>query len=176
MKTFLSLLLLASTSLALPSLPPSKFSCFGCFHRLICLAITAGIPKCALVNCARPLCANGAQPITPEGECCPICLPGQDCTIVLCSSPNCGPFDTIVTPPGECCPQCQINCALVPPCEVPLCPPNKKPVVPEGQCCPVCQLDCSNALCIPPNCRKFETLVTPEGECCSQCKSLLHSN
>uniref|UniRef100_A0A0G4I290 Kazal-like domain-containing protein n=1 Tax=Chromera velia CCMP2878 TaxID=1169474 RepID=A0A0G4I290_9ALVE len=69
-------------------------------------------PDCSTVLCALPVCKGGAKPITPLGECCPICpsLPPIDCSTVLCTTP-------------------------------PACPDGKEPITPDGECCPTCPLE-----------------------------------
>lgn len=108
---------------------------------------------CRLVLCARPNCSN---PVTPKGQCCPICPP--DCTLVQCAAPDC---PNPVTLPGKCCPEC-------PDCSAILClkPPCPNPVTLPGKCCPVCPLDCSTVLCPRPLCAN--PTLKP-GQCCPSC-------
>ena len=82
--------------------------------------------NCKLALCAIPDCPN---PITPKGQCCPVCVP--DCSLVLCAAPDC---ENSFTPPGQCCPICPDCSAVL--CPRPLC---ANPKVKPGDCCPTCE-------------------------------------
>uniref|UniRef100_A0A0G4FUL8 Kazal-like domain-containing protein n=1 Tax=Chromera velia CCMP2878 TaxID=1169474 RepID=A0A0G4FUL8_9ALVE len=68
-------------------------------------------PDCTVVRCALPVCTDGATPVTPEGECCPVCPTPSgasvpNCAAVSCMRPTCADGATPITPVGECCPVC----------------------------------------------------------------------
>lgn len=96
---------------------------------------------CSLVLCLAPDCPN---PVTPEGQCCPICPP-PNCDLVKCRSVKC---TNSYIPPGQCCPICP-DCHAVT-CPVPLCAnPKLKP----GDCC----LTCEDSKCKFEGCVNFLT-------------------
>ena len=70
-----------------------------------------GGPNCAAVDCAFPMCADGAVPITLPGQCCPTCPPPQfGCEGVKCAPVMaCGMGYTLSQPVGACCKGCVPN-------------------------------------------------------------------
>ena len=70
-----------------------------------------GGPNCEAVDCAFPLCEDGAMPVTPPGQCCPTCPPPQpSCKDVMCTPVmECGMGYTLAQPPGACCQGCVPN-------------------------------------------------------------------
>ena len=69
---------------------------------------TGGGPNCEAVDCAFPVCPDGAMPVTLTGQCCPSCPPSQlGCEGVMCTSPGaCAMGSTLGQPPGACCRGC----------------------------------------------------------------------
>ena len=124
-------------------------------------------PRCAAVSCfLQPVCESGEILDTPEGECCPRCVP--DCSLLQCDIPVC-PFGQVArTLKGDCCPSCALNCIAVL-CGLPICQPGEFRGTPEGQCCPRCLPDCSAVQCPVFKCKPGQILVTPQGECCPKC-------
>ena len=95
---------------------------------------------CRLVLCAELNCSN---PVTPEGQCCPICPP--NCDLVQCGVVDC---KNSYVPPGQCCHICP-DCSAVT-CPRPLCAnPKHKP----GDCC----LTCEDSKCKFEGCVNFLT-------------------
>ena len=91
--------------------------------------------------CVPPECAN---PITVEGQCCPVCPPPN------CDPAQCGPVEcsNSYILPGSCCPICP-DCSHVT-CPRPLCAnPKYKP----GDCCATCE----DSLCKFEGCVSFLT-------------------
>jgi hypothetical protein len=60
------------------------------------------LDKCTAVDCAVPECPNGKL-VTPEGQCCPVCMGGDGC------APACPTYDCpgpMVYDPATCCMVC----------------------------------------------------------------------
>jgi hypothetical protein len=86
----------------------------------------AGGPNCAAVDCAYPVCSDGAEPVIKPGECCPTCPPPTSgCEDVTCLPVSeCGEGYELGQPVGACCKGCvpkggQVACAEI------ACPPDK---------------------------------------------------
>ena len=73
--------------------------------------VGVGGVSCELVLCAYPDCPDGAEPITPAGQCCPVCPPSQaGCDMVMCQPVmGCPGGYEVGTPPGACCEGCVPN-------------------------------------------------------------------
>ena len=67
-----------------------------------------GGTNCEAVDCADPVCSNGQMPVTPAGQCCPICPPPQlGCQNVECQPVmGCPSGYTLSQPAGACCQGC----------------------------------------------------------------------
>jgi hypothetical protein len=85
----------------------------------------AGGPNCAAVDCAYPLCSDGAKPVVKPGECCPTCPPpAGGCEDVTCLPVSeCGGGYELGQPVGACCKGCvpkggQVACLQI------ACPPD----------------------------------------------------
>jgi hypothetical protein len=66
-----------------------------------------GGPNCLAVDCAFPMCADGAMPSVKPGECCPTCPNTDGCEAVKCEPVSkCGFGYTLSRPPGACCTGC----------------------------------------------------------------------
>ena len=63
---------------------------------------------CGTVNCPNIACPDGSIPVTPTGQCCPVC---QSVCMQVC--PACAPGTQAQTHVGACCPDCvpTISCA-----------------------------------------------------------------
>jgi hypothetical protein len=107
----------------------------------------AGGTNCFNVDCAYPVCDDGQMPITPAGQCCPICPP----TPPTCLGVSCEPV--MACPmgyeqkrlPGACCEGCYATPGGVGCVDI-ACPPNNCPLgyVPGsvyGGCCYDCVPD-----------------------------------
>ncbi|HXK18309.1 MAG TPA: hypothetical protein VNG33_10930 [Polyangiaceae bacterium] len=69
-----------------------------------------GFMDCGFIECAEPICADGATPITPPGQCCPTCPAPQACSGVMCTPVMACPMGyTLGQPPGACCQGCVPN-------------------------------------------------------------------
>jgi hypothetical protein len=86
---------------------------------------TGGI-DCRAVDCAFPVCEDGAAPIAKPGECCPTCPPPQTgCDGVMCLPvTDCGPGYELKRPEGACCEGCVPKPGGVGCLEI-ACPPDK---------------------------------------------------
>ncbi len=73
----------------------------GAVHR-------GGGPNCFAVDCAYPVCDDGAEPLTKPGDCCPTCPPPQSgCDGVTCQPvTECGQGYELARPEGACCEGC----------------------------------------------------------------------
>ncbi|XP_064403941.1 kielin/chordin-like protein isoform X2 [Halichondria panicea] len=112
------------------------------------------VDMCATIGCALPLCLPGYTPVTPEGECCPVCRP-----TLTCPAPS---ADLPLTSLSGSCPQ---TCSEDVPCTL------------NHMCC---QIDsCSGTVCVPPvsGCTLEEGMIVPEGtitnpDSCTVCTCL----
>jgi len=70
-----------------------------------------GGPNCAAVDCADPVCADGAAPVTLPGQCCGTCpAPTGGCEGVVCKPVMACPAGyTLSQPTGACCKGCVPN-------------------------------------------------------------------
>lgn len=67
-----------------------------------------GGPNCTAVDCADPVCANGAQPVIRPGQCCATCPPPTTgCEDVVCKPvTSCPAGYELSQPAGACCQGC----------------------------------------------------------------------
>ena len=67
-----------------------------------------GGPNCMAVDCADPVCANGAQPVVKPGQCCATCPPSTTgCEDVVCKPvTECPAGYELSQPAGACCQGC----------------------------------------------------------------------
>ena len=107
----------------------------------------AGGPNCQAVDCAFPVCDDGATPVTPAGKCCPICPPPPpSCLGVVCTPVmECGMGYELARPPGACCEGCMptpgaVACPKIA-CVDPQCPLGYVPGDLVGGCCTDCVPD-----------------------------------
>lgn len=103
--------------------------------------------NCALVDCAYPACVDGQVPVTPPGECCPICPPPRSgCSNVKCQPVMGCPGGYVLSqPPGACCQGCVpqpggIACPEIA-CPQSLCPLGYIRGDQVGGCCTECVPD-----------------------------------
>jgi hypothetical protein len=112
--------------------------------------------SCDAIDCAYPVCEDGAEPVVEPGRCCPTCPPPQpSCAAVQCQPVmDCGPSHMLAKPPGACCEGCiptmpgGVSCTLLPCPDGNPCPAGYVRGDVLGGCCNDCLPDplyCSSA-------------------------------
>ncbi|XP_056138469.1 kielin/chordin-like protein [Lampris incognitus] len=155
-------------------------------HCQLCSCLNGGV-ACVPVSCPSVLCA---RPVTPPGECCPIC------TGVCLHQREEYQSGTSFTPPTDPCSTCTCLNEVVT-CQKRPCPVQCTHPVPSDACCPICDsclyegvahtdrhtftpssnpcqrctcvggtVTCVPILCPPTPCARP---ITKPGQCCPQC-------
>ncbi len=103
--------------------------------------------SCELIDCAYPVCSDGATPVVQPGDCCPSCpVPVTACKGVECQPPSpCADGYVYERPAGACCSGCVPASGPIPClkifCAEPQCPTGYVPGDQAGACCYDCVPD-----------------------------------